>query len=57
MRAIDNTTNPPTQPQQERIISLDAELKQHEQMWKDTEMEIQKINTANESIPQIIINP
>lgn len=57
MRAIDNTTNPPTQPQQERIISLDAELRQHEQMWKDTEMEIQKINTANESIPQIIINP
>jgi photosystem II stability/assembly factor-like uncharacterized protein len=57
MRAIDNTTNPPTQPQQERIISLDAELRQHEQMWKDIEMEIQKINTANESIPQIIINP
>lgn len=57
MRAIDNTTNPPTQPQQERIISLDAELRQHEQMWKDIEMEIQKINTANESIPQIFIKP
>lgn len=57
MRAIDNTTNPPTQPQQERIISLDAELRQHEQMWKDIEMEIQKINTSNESIPQIIIKP
>ncbi len=57
MRAIDNTTNPPTQPQQERIISLDAELRQHEQMWKDIEMEIQKINTSNESIPPIIINP
>ncbi len=55
MRAIDNTTNPPTQPQLERIKSLDAELREHQDTWKGIEMEIQKTNTSNKSLPQIIL--
>ena len=55
MRAVDNTTNPPTIPQQERVKSLEAELREHQQTWKGIKMEIQKFNTTNKSLPQIII--
>lgn len=57
MRAIDNTTNPPTIPQQERVKSLEAELRVHQQTWKGIEMEIQRFNSTNKSLPQIILKP
>lgn len=57
MRAIDNTTNPPTIPQQERVKSLEAELRVHQQTWKGIEMDIQRFNSTNKSLPQIILKP
>lgn len=57
MRAIDNTTNPPTIPQLERIESLKAELIQHQKTMETMEVQVKKINTSHSSIPQIILNP
>jgi hypothetical protein len=55
MRAIDNTTNPPTLPQLDRIKSLTEELNSHQQRMKDFEARLLEINTATASTPQIII--
>ena len=57
MRAIDNTTNPPTIPQLERIESLKAELIQHQKTMETMEVQVNKINTSHSSLPQIILNP
>ena len=55
MRAIDNTTNPPTLPQLDRIKSITEELNSHKQRMKDFEARLLEINTATASTPQIII--
>ena len=55
MRAIDNTTNPPTVPQLERIESLKEELNNHQKEMKDIEKIINEINSSNASLPQIIL--
>lgn len=55
MRAIDNTTNPPTIPQLDRIKSLDAELRGHQKTMKVMELNIEKINNSNSSLPSIIL--
>lgn len=55
MRAIDNTTNPPTLPQLDRIKSITEELNSHQQRMKDFEARLLEINTATASTPQIII--
>lgn len=55
MRAIDNTTNPPTLPQLDRIKSLTEELNSHQRRMKDFEARLLEINTATASTPQIII--
>jgi hypothetical protein len=55
MRAIDNTTNPPTLPQLDRIKSITEELNSHQQRMKDFEARLLEINKATASTPQIII--
>ena len=55
MRAIDNTTNPPTIPQLERIESLKVELNNHQMEMKNFEKTVNKINNSNASLPQIIL--
>ena len=55
MRAIDNTTNPPTVPQLERIKSLKGELNNHQKEMKAIEKSINEINSSNASLPQIIL--
>ncbi|MGB1534811.1 MAG: WD40/YVTN/BNR-like repeat-containing protein [Flavobacteriaceae bacterium] len=55
MRAIDNTTNPPTLPQLDRIKSITEELNSHKQRMKDFEARLLEINKATASTPQIII--
>jgi hypothetical protein len=44
MRAIDNTTNPLTLPQLDRIKSLTEELNSHQQRMKDFETALLEIN-------------
>ena len=56
MSAIDNTTNPPTLPQLERIKSLQAEFNSHQNRMKEVETSILEINTTTASTPQIILN-
>lgn len=56
MSAIDNTTNPPTLPQLERIKSLKAEFNSHQNRMKEVETSILEINTTTASTPQIILN-
>ena len=56
MSAIDNTTNPPTLPQLERIKSLKAEFNSHQTRMKEVETSILEINTTTASTPQIILN-
>ena len=55
MRAIDNTTNPPTIPQLERIESLKLELNNHQMEMKNFEKSVNQINNSNASLPQIIL--
>ena len=55
MRAIDNTTNPPTIPQLERIESLKLELNNHQMEMKNFEKSVNQINKSNASLPQIIL--
>ncbi len=55
MRAIDNTTNPPTLPQLDRVKSITEELNSHKQRMKDFEARLLEINKATASTPQIII--
>ena len=55
MRAIHNTTNPPTQPQYERIKSLGEELDQHLTTMRKMEGKIEVINEQKASTPQIIL--
>lgn len=55
MRAIDNTTNTPTIPQLDRIKSLEAELKEHQEIMKALELGIEKINNSNASLPSVIL--
>lgn len=55
MRAIHNTTNPPTQPQYERIKSLREELDQHLTTMRKMEGKIEVINEQKASTPQIIL--
>jgi hypothetical protein len=55
MRAIDNTTNPPTLPQLDRIKSITEEFNSHQQHMKDFEARLLEINKATASTPQIII--
>jgi chromosome segregation ATPase len=57
MRAIENTTNPPTIPQLERIESLKAELIQHQKTMETMEVQVKKINTSLSGLQQIILNP
>ena len=47
MRAIDNTTNPPTIPQLERIESLKLELNNHQMEMKNFEKSVNQINKSN----------
>ena len=56
MRAIDNTTNPPTIPQQERIKSLKQELDVHLRKMEDFKISINQISSSHSSLPQIIMN-
>ena len=56
MRAIDNTTNPPTIPQQERIKSLKQELDVHLRKMEDFKVSINQISSSHSSLPQIIMN-
>ena len=56
MRAIDNTTNPPTIPQQERIKSLKQELEVHLRKMEDFKISINQISSSHSSLPQIIMN-
>ena len=56
MRAIDNTTNPPTIPQQERIKSLKGELDKHLDTMKIFEISIKEISSSHSSLPQIMLN-
>ena len=56
MRAIDNTTNPPTIPQQERIKSLKQELDVHLRKMEDFKVSINQISSPHSSLPQIIMN-
>ena len=56
MRAIDNTTNPPTIPQQERIKSLKRELDVHLRKMEDFKVSINQISSSHSSLPQIIMN-
>ncbi len=56
MRAIDNTTNPPTGPQQERIKSLKGELDKHLNTMKKFEISIKEISSSHSSLPQIMLN-
>ena len=55
MNAIDNTTNPPTIPQLERIKSLKDEFNNHQMEMKAFEKSINEINSSNASLPQIIL--
>ena len=55
MRAIDNTTNPPTIPQQERIKSLKQELDVHLRKMEDFKVSINQISSSHSSLPQIIM--
>ena len=56
MRAIDNTTNPPTIPQQERIKNLKQELDVHLRKMEDFKISINQISSSHSSLPQIIMN-
>ncbi|MGB2245097.1 MAG: VPS10 domain-containing protein [Flavobacteriaceae bacterium] len=55
MRAIDNTTNPPTVPQQERIKSLKEELSAHQKTMKTMESKVKAINASVANLPQVIL--
>ena len=53
MRAIDNTTNPPTVHQNERILSLRGELRDAESMMSKLKNEIESINNDSVQLPTI----
>jgi photosystem II stability/assembly factor-like uncharacterized protein len=55
MRAIDNTTNPPTLPQLDRIKSLNTELREHQKTMKTMEVSIQGVNDSNSNLPSILL--
>jgi photosystem II stability/assembly factor-like uncharacterized protein len=55
MRAIDNTTNPPTLPQLDRIKSLNTELREHQKTMKTMEISIQGVNDSNSNLPSILL--
>ena len=54
MSAIDNTTNPPTAPQIERIASLIKEVDEQEATILSNESELLNLNRKLSSLPQII---
>ena len=54
MSAIDNTTNPPTAPQIERIASLIKEVDEQEEIILSNESELLNLNRKLSSLPQII---
>ena len=54
MSAIDNTTNPPTAPQIERIASLIKEVDEQEETILSNESELLNLNRKLSSLPQII---
>ena len=54
MSAIDNTTNPPTAPQIERIASLIKEVDEQEETVLSNESELLNLNRKLSSLPQII---
>ena len=56
MRAIDNTTNPPTVPQQERIKSLKEEFDKYLKKMEEIESNIKQISSNYSNLPQIILN-
>ena len=56
MRAIDNTTNPPTVPQKERIQSLTGELNEHQKTMETIKISLNEINASHKSLPQVILN-
>jgi septal ring factor EnvC (AmiA/AmiB activator) len=53
MSAIDNTTNPPTVQQNERILSLRGELRDAESMMSKLKNEIESINNDSVQLPTI----
>ena len=54
MSAIDNTTNPPTAPQIERIVSLIKEVDEQEETILSNESELLNLNRKLSSLPQIL---
>ena len=54
MSAIDNTTNPPTAPQIERIASLIKEVDEQDETILSNESELLNLNRKLSSLPQII---
>ena len=54
MSAIDNTTNPPTAPQIERIASLIKEVDEQEETILSNESELLNLNRKLSSLPQIL---
>ena len=54
MSAIDNTTNPPTAPQIERIASLIKEVDEQEETILSNESELSDLNRKLSSLPQIL---
>ena len=54
MSAIDNTTNPPTAPQIDRIASLIKEVDDQEETILSNESELLNLNRKLSSLPQII---
>ena len=55
MRAIDNTTNPPTVHQNERILSLKGELRDAKSMMSKLKNEIEVINNDSVQLPTIAL--
>ena len=54
MSAIDNTTNPPTAPQIERIASLIKEVDEQEETILSNESDLLNLNRKLSSLPQIL---
>ena len=54
MSAIDNTTNPPTAPQIDRIASLIKEVDEQEEIILSNESELLNLNRKLSSLPQIL---
>ena len=56
MRAIDNTTNPPTIAQNKRTTSLESEVKEAQKLLAEIKEKVKAINKTSSQIPTIILN-